>query len=120
MKVLKFSGSSIATPERLTAVLGLIHQAEKETQIAVVVSAFGGVTDQLIKMMELAGKGEEAYYTEFKAFVNKHDAMIEAMTTGQRQEILCQKIKTYTSRLSEILRGVYLVRHVAPKPTIKY
>ena len=115
MKVLKFGGSSIATPERLTAVLDLIRQAEKETQIAVVVSAFGGVTDQLIKMIELAGKGEDAYSTEYKAFVDKHEGMIVAMTTGQRQEILRQSINKYTSRLSEILRGVYLVRHVAPK-----
>ena len=115
MKVLKFGGSSIATPERLTAVLDLIRQAEKETQIAVVVSAFGGVTNQLIKMIELAGKGEDAYSTEYKAFVDKHEGMIVAMTTGRRQEILRQSINKYTSRLSEILRGVYLVRHVAPK-----
>ncbi len=115
MKVLKFGGSSIATPERLTAVLELIRQAEKENQIAVVVSAFGGVTDQLIKMIELAGKGKDAYSTEYKAFVDKHEGMIVAMTTGRRQEILRQSINKYTSRLSEILRGVYLVRHVAPK-----
>ncbi len=115
MKVLKFGGTSIATPKRLAAVLDLIHKAEKETQIAVVVSAFGGVTDQLIKMMELAGKGEDAYQSEFKSFVDKHDEMINAMTTAQRQEVLRQSIKTYTSRLSEILRGVFLVRHVAPK-----
>jgi bifunctional aspartokinase / homoserine dehydrogenase 1 len=115
MKVLKFGGSSIATPERLAVVLDIIRQAEKETQIAVVVSAFGGVTDQLIKMMELASNSENIYSMEFKSFVDKHDEMIEAMTTGQLLEELRQSIKAYTSRLSEILRGVYLVRHVAPK-----
>ena len=115
MKILKFGGSSIATPERLDSVLGLIRKAEKESQIAVVVSAFGGVTDQLIKMVELAGSGDEAYYSEFKSFQDKHTGMIKAMTTNHRQEILLQNITKYTSRLSEILRGVYLVRHVAPK-----
>jgi len=115
MKVLKFGGSSIATPERLAVVLDLIRQAEKETQIAVVVSAFGGVTDQLIKIIEQAGQGEDAYYLDYEAFVDKHDAMIQTMTSGPRQEALRESIKKYTSRLSEILRGVYLVRHVAPK-----
>lgn len=115
MKILKFGGSSIATPERLRVVLDLIRQAEEETQIAVVVSAFGGVTDQLIKMIDLAGKGEDTYYLEYQAIVEKHEAMIRSMTAGRSQEILHETIKKYTSRLSEILRGVYLVRHVAPK-----
>jgi len=115
MKVLKFGGSSIATPERLTAVLELIRQAEAKTQIAVVVSAFGGVTDQLIKMIELAGRGEDEYYTEYKSFVNRHTEMIAAMITDQHQEVIRQSTEKYTSRLGEILRGVYLVRHVAPK-----
>ena len=115
MKIMKFGGSSIATPERLAAVLELIRKAEKETQIAVVVSAFGGVTDQLIKMVELAGNGDDAYEIEFKSFRAKHAGMIKAMTTNHRQEILLQNVKKYTARLGEILRGVYLVRHVAPK-----
>ncbi|NQT61916.1 MAG: aspartate kinase [Candidatus Marinimicrobia bacterium] len=115
MKILKFGGTSIATPERLTAVLNLINEAENDGQIAVVVSAFGGVTDQLIRMIEQAGGGEDGYSLEFSAFVNRHELMIQSLTTGPRQEILRQSIKRYTSRLSEILRGVYLVRHVAPK-----
>ena len=115
MKVMKFGGSSIATPKRLAVVLDLINSAEQESQIAVVVSAFGGVTDRLIQMIEKAGNGDEGYYTEFSAFVDKHDEMINSLTSGERQEVLKQSIKKYTSRLSEILRGVYLVRHVAPK-----
>ena len=115
MKVLKFGGSSIATPERLKAVLKLIKSAEKESQLAIVVSAFGGITDQLIRMIEKADNGEDGYYLEFDSFVEKHAEMINTLTSGSRQEILRQSIKKYTSRLSEILRGVYLVRHVAPK-----
>ena len=115
MKIMKFGGSSIATPERLAAVLELIRKAEKETRIAVVVSAFGGVTDQLIKMVELAGNGDDAYEIEFKSFRAKHTGMIKAMTTNHGQKNLLQSVKKYTSRLGEILRGVYLVRHVAPK-----
>jgi bifunctional aspartokinase / homoserine dehydrogenase 1 len=61
MKVLKFGGSSIATPERLGNVLKLIKQAEAESPIAVVVSAFGGVTDQLIGMIKKAESGQEAH-----------------------------------------------------------
>jgi len=115
MKILKFGGTSIATPERLSAVLSLIEAAEGDDRIAVVVSAFGGVTDQLIRMLELAGDGNDDYYVEFGTFVDRHEEMIQAVSSGKRQVSLRQRIKKYTSRLSEILRGVYLVRHVAPK-----
>ena len=115
MKILKFGGSSIATPERLSAVMNLIATAERESQIAVVVSAFGGITDQLIRMIEKAGDGDESYYEEFGTFVDRHEEMIQALTSDEKQHTLRQSIDNYTARLSEILRGVFLVRHVAPK-----
>ncbi len=115
MKVMKFGGSSIATSEHLKTVLKLILKAENESQVAVVVSAFGGITDQLIHMVKQAGQGADSYTQELMSFIDKHEDMIQAMTSGERQEILRANIKKYTSRLSEILRGVYLVRYVAPK-----
>ncbi len=115
MKVMKFGGSSIATPERLQSVLKLIQSAEQDGQVAVVVSAFGGITDQLIRMIDLAGQGDDAYYIDFRTFVDRHEEMIKALTSEKRQLELQKSINKYTSRLSEILRGVYLVRHVAPK-----
>ncbi|NQV48992.1 MAG: bifunctional aspartate kinase/homoserine dehydrogenase I, partial [Candidatus Marinimicrobia bacterium] len=115
MKVLKFGGSSIATPERLKHVLELIKQAEAESQIAVVVSAFGGVTDQLIGMIKQAEKGQDIYLNDYKIFVDKHAEMLKSVSSGHRQIELLENITSYTTRLGEILRGIFLVRHVAPK-----
>lgn len=115
MKVLKFGGSSVATPERLSKVLEIIKASQQASKIAVVVSAFGGVTNQLIQMTDLAGQGDRVYEKEFKAFSERHTGMITALTSGQRQKELLDTIGKYTLRLSEILRGVYLVRYVAPK-----
>jgi len=115
MKVLKFGGTSIATPERVQAVLDLIIAAGAEHPPAVIVSAFGGITNQLTQMIEQAGAGDDQYHRQFDAFVEKHEQMIFALTSGKRQTNLKESIQKYTSRLSEILRGVYLVRHVAPK-----
>jgi len=115
MKILKFGGSSIATPERVHAVLDLVIAEGAVNPPAVVVSAFGGVTNQLIQMIDLAGAADDQYTLMFDAFVEKHEDMIAALTHDKRQADLREKIQKYTSRLSEILRGVYLVRHVAPK-----
>jgi len=115
MRVMKFGGSSIATPERLKSVLGLIETSSRETETIAVVSAFGGVTDQLIGMIQQAGNGDDAYVGEYGKFVVRHEEMIRLMTGGQKQHDLMETVAKYTSRLGEILRGVYLVRHVAPK-----
>ena len=114
MRVLKFGGSSIATPKRASAVLEIIRDHAEKEQVGVVVSAFGGVTDQLIRMIELANEGDDHYYLEFNSFVERHEEMVANLSPGQKDELV-GSLRKYTSRLGEILRGVYLVRHVAPK-----
>lgn len=115
MRVMKFGGSSIATAERLSVVMGLIEKSSLQTETLAVVSAFGGITDQLIQMIQKAGDGDDTYYLEYGKFVEWHEEMVTTMTSGKHQHDLLEVISKYTSRLGEILRGVYLVRYVAPK-----
>ena len=50
-RILKFGGSSVGSPERINSVIEIIRKAyAHSSRIAVVVSAFGGVTDQLIAL----------------------------------------------------------------------
>ena len=48
MKVLKFGGSSVATSENIKKVLAIVEAASKNQKIAVVVSAFGKTTNNLL------------------------------------------------------------------------
>lgn len=50
MKILKFGGSSVANADRIQKVLKLVSENSKQEKIVVVVSAFQGVTDQLIEI----------------------------------------------------------------------
>ena len=59
MKVLKFGGTSVANAENIQKTVSIV-KAGSEPQI-VVVSALGGVTDQLINVGTLAEKSDEAY-----------------------------------------------------------
>ena len=72
MKVLKFGGSSVAKPERIRGIAKILKeyytQGEKFT---VVFSAFGGVTDSLIEMSQLAAAGDDLYIEKFEAFQNR-------------------------------------------------
>ena len=115
MKVVKFGGTSIATPDHVRQVLSIIQSLQREQPLTIVVSAFGGVTNQLIRMADWAGNGNSDYLQEFQDFRERHVHMVSALTSGSRQNELLATIGRYVSRLSEILRGVFLVRHVAPK-----
>ena len=55
--VMKFGGSSLASPERRNQVCQLISQQEKP--VLVVVSAQGDTTDELLRAAHLAGEGKQ-------------------------------------------------------------
>ena len=62
MKVLKFGGSSVGTPDRIRGIVDILKSyAERGDHFTVVFSAFGGVTDALINMSSLAAKGFKIY-----------------------------------------------------------
>ncbi len=51
MRVMKFGGSSIGTPEKAKGVINIIKAVtSSNTNVAVVLSAFGKSTDQLVEM----------------------------------------------------------------------
>ena len=55
MIVIKFGGTSVSNALRISGVADIVLSLKKKNEkIAVVVSAFGGVTDDLIRMSRLA------------------------------------------------------------------
>jgi len=67
MIVLKFGGSSVAKPDRIKHIGQLLKaRLDDGVQIAVVFSAFGGITDSLIDMATLAEKGDVSYKQKTK------------------------------------------------------
>lgn len=57
-KLLKFGGSSIATSRQIRNVSAIISNQTTAHELAVVVSAIGGVTDQLNRLGTTAGEGK--------------------------------------------------------------
>ncbi len=56
MKVLKFGGTSVGTPDRMASLLELIDVKSSERKV-VVLSAFSGVTNQLVEISNHISKG---------------------------------------------------------------
>jgi len=66
--VLKFGGTSVGSPDRITAVANLIKSATEEASPVVVVSAMSGETNRLIDLAK--SFGSEPNKREFDALVS--------------------------------------------------
>ena len=114
MKVLKFGGTSVGSVESILSVKRIV-EAQTEPVI-VVVSAFGGITDQLIRTSQLAVSGEVAYLTAYAEMAERHHAMIDAVIpAGAIRDGLIRTIDRLLEELRSIYQGVYLIRDLSPK-----
>ena len=70
MKVLKFGGSSVGSPERLKGVKKIIES--QSSPCIVVVSAFQGVTDGLKHLCEYASVRNDEYLILTEKLIQQH------------------------------------------------
>jgi aspartokinase/homoserine dehydrogenase 1 len=116
MKVLKFGGSSVATPERIKGIIEILRDYySRGERFTVVFSAFGGVTDSLIKMSELAAKGDESYYDVFEEFRSRHETAIKALLGATLLEQVLPEFENNNEVLKNLLYGVFLVREASSR-----
>ena len=83
MKVLKFGGTSVGTAESLTNVKQIVTACKG--QVIVVVSALGGVTNQLIQMADLAEAHSDEWETILEQVKARHMSVIDAVVPDDRQ-----------------------------------
>ena len=114
MKVLKFGGSSVGSVNSILSVKKIVEAVEEP--VIVVVSALGGITDQLIKTSEMAAKGDIAYEKEYRDIVNRHIEMVyTVIPAGEPRSILLDKVNELLSELKNIFQGIYLIRDLSSK-----
>jgi aspartokinase/homoserine dehydrogenase 1 len=115
MRVLKFGGSSVGTPDTIRRVGEIVRDARGEHgEIAVVVSALQGVTDELIAQARLASRGEE-YLTRFAALRERHLAMMRELLPTERHETASEHVGGRLAELHDLLRGAALTRELSPR-----
>ena len=83
MKGLKFGGTSVGTAESLTNVKQIVTACKG--QVIVVVSALGGVTNQLIQMADLAEAHSDEWESILEQVKARHMSVIDAVVPNDRQ-----------------------------------
>lgn len=115
MKIVKFGGSSVANPERVRAVAHIVLTASKKDNVAVVVSAFQGVTNQLLECARLAEAGKQEYRTLYEQIVRRHRDVMAALLNKRTNSATKKNIEQLLVELEEVLHGIYLLRHCPPR-----
>ena len=114
MEVLKFGGTSVGSVESIRQIQQIIGQQTDDC--VVVVSALGGVTDQLLRAAQLALQADESYMEVYQAVRQRHlemaSSLIDNATTRQ---MLCHELEGILDELRSILFGVHLVKDLSAK-----
>lgn len=110
MLVMKFGGSSVANPDRIKKVIDIVRgRQEQYSKVVVVCSAFGGVTDHLIKTGKLAEDKDIAYQQEFQQIKDRHLTIAEELITTEDKFVLLEELKDGLLEIERILNGVFLL-----------
>ncbi|MEX0684664.1 MAG: bifunctional aspartate kinase/homoserine dehydrogenase I [Balneolales bacterium] len=113
---MKFGGSSIATPERIKAVINIITETSKKHNCrAVVVSALQKVTDQLIAMAQSASKGDEEYLSLLQEVEKRHLDAIRQLVPVSGQSPVIGQAKLILNDLEDVLHGIFLIQELSPR-----
>ncbi|MDJ1483055.1 bifunctional aspartate kinase/homoserine dehydrogenase I [Cytophagaceae bacterium YF14B1] len=115
MKVLKFGGTSVKSAEMMKQVGEIVKNARAEGQVAVVVSAMSGITDQLINVSTLASQGNDTYQQTLKEIEKKHLQCIQELLPPQHQTRTVATIKMTLNELEDVLQGLFLLKEISPK-----
>lgn len=77
MRVLKFGGSSVADSGRIRQVAAIVDRERADGPLVVVVSALGGVTDELVGLADAAPRDREAPDDAIDRIRDRHLAVLD-------------------------------------------
>ena len=118
MKVLKFGGTSVGSPEALANVRTI--STTLDGPAILVVSALDGITDQLEKVGPMAAEGDDGFRDLLRGIRSRHmDMAGRILPEGEAQEALKEKLDALLSTLERICDGVRLLQVLPEKSRLE-
>ena len=116
MKVMKFGGTSVGSVKSILSLKRIVEREASKQPIIVVVSALGGITDQLLSTANLALDGNDQWRSEFNTMVERHHQMIDAIIDDNAdRETLFNTVDALFEQLRSIYFGVFLIHDLSRK-----
>ncbi|HTM92737.1 MAG TPA: bifunctional aspartate kinase/homoserine dehydrogenase I [Flavisolibacter sp.] len=108
MQVLKFGGTSVANAENIKKVKDIL-QLKKEAKTIVVVSALGGVTDELLKCGSLAANGDSSYKENLQKLTERHLTIVKELLPLNNQSSILSFVMQQFNEVEDICNGIFLL-----------
>jgi len=115
--VMKFGGTSVADPDAIARLIGIVRQQmQRDSQApAVVVSALAGVTDTLVAIAQMAEDGAaDRAATALQALLDRHITVATAVTTSSRDAVLAE-VRREFEELIGLVHALAVLREVSPR-----
>ena len=114
MRVLKFGGSSLATPDRIRAVGRIVANTVNGGPAVIVVSAFQGVTNQLLDCARLAERRDPECEQAFDRIAARHRSAIDSLLGRRQRRRIRALVDEQLGQLRDALHGIRLLGHCPP------
>ncbi len=115
MKILKFGGSSVASPDTIRQVAAIVESYyEAGERFGVVVSAMGGVTDALLELADRAASGSD-FTEKLDALRVRHLDAATGLLDGDRLRHTREKFERRFAKLDNILQAVQAIRELTAR-----
>lgn len=106
MKILKFGGTSVGTSDSIHALLNIVKEAHAKGEgPLVVLSAMGGVTNQLNQLALDAQNGEDVS-GGIAAIENRHFQVIRDLIPIKQQNPVFTQVRLLVNELDQVLTGI--------------
>lgn len=115
MNILKFGGSSVASSENIKLVADIVQQKTKDDTTIAVFSAFGGVTNELLQMAELAANKNPVYKDLLEKNEKRHLSTVKELIPVQGQSGILSRVKNEFNHLETLYEGVYLLNELSDR-----
>ncbi len=113
MKVLKFGGTSVGTVENIRKVKRILE--DQEQTCAVVVSAFGGVTDQIISTAHLASEHNVEFKDQITTITSRHLDAVKELLDGEARDFTLKEVESLLQEFKDVLQGIYQLQDLSDK-----
>jgi aspartokinase/homoserine dehydrogenase 1 len=113
MKVLKFGGYAIDSAENILKVKDIVKS--QTVPVVIVVSAFHGITDQLLELSHLAATRDKNFFRLHNEIEIKHQNIIQVLFEEPVQSEVLNRVNLWLKDLISIINGVYQLNDLTPK-----
>jgi aspartate kinase len=115
-RVLKFGGTSLGSAERIAKVAEIIRRQSENAELVIVVSAMGGVTEDLLRAATAASQRDTSTWVELgEGLKERHLGVCRELLVGAEQERSEATVGAVMATFHEFCSGFSLVREMTPK-----